>query len=114
MTGCNPEHLAGVQQGYYLPVNLCLSTRGPASLYVLLTMHSAPSYSLYHPCVCHLKHVPHICTNTQTSFCFFSFILAYSHDIAVNYYNAGSLSLLFVVVCDVTITIFITACNLDL
>lgn len=46
MIGCNPEHLAGVQQGYYLPVNLCLSTRGPASLYVLLTMHSAPSYSV--------------------------------------------------------------------
>lgn len=46
MIGCNPEHLAGVQQGYYLPVNLCLSTRGPASLYVLLTMNSAPSYSV--------------------------------------------------------------------
>lgn len=46
MIGCNPEHLAGVQQGYYLPVNLCLSTRGPASLYVLLTIHSAPSYSV--------------------------------------------------------------------
>lgn len=46
MIGCNPEHLAGVQQGYYLLVNLCLSTRGPASLYVLLTMHSAPSYSV--------------------------------------------------------------------
>lgn len=54
MIGCNPEHLAGVQQGYYLqmqaiyhlPVNLCLSTRGPASLYVFLTMHSAPSYSV--------------------------------------------------------------------
>lgn len=46
MIGCNPEHLAGVQQGYYLPVNLCLSTRGPASLYVLLTMHSVPSYSV--------------------------------------------------------------------
>lgn len=31
----------------------------------------------------------------------------------VNYYNGGSPSLLFVVVRDVTITIFITACNLE-
>lgn len=81
MIGSNPEHLAGVQQGYYLPFNLCLCTRGPASLYVLLTMHSAPSYSLYYRSVVHLKHVPHICANTHTSFCFFSFLLAYSHNI---------------------------------